>query len=197
MQGSTTKLLLVSFTLSTFAISSNGNTQTSTPDVKKPLTCHGIISDDPKHMYDFKLGDWDLHWKNKTANGGFAEFEAVSEVHTIMDGDISIDEQTAKYFKGITFRTYDATKSEWVVRWLPANSTWEAPLSAKLEDCVPVERHHQKSPLSDNTKVRTQFTDITANSFKFRQDWSTDDGKTWTTDVLYYEATRKTPVSTP
>ncbi|NOX83885.1 MAG: hypothetical protein GXP06_13065 [Alphaproteobacteria bacterium] len=152
-------------------------------------SCDGIVTSDPKHMYDFKIGTWNLRWKNQYRDG-FAEFDAVSKVYTMMDGDIVMDEQVAQYFKGVTFRTYDKNLGEWVVRWLPANSTWYPPISASLEDCTPVERHVMATPTGENAKVRTRFTDITANSFAFHQDWSTDGGKSWNRDVLYYEATR-------
>ncbi len=152
-------------------------------------SCDGVVSSDPKHMYDFKIGTWNLRWKNQYRDG-FSEFNAISKVYAIMDGDIVIDEQVADYFKGVTFRTYDQNLGEWVVRWLPANSTWYPSISAKLEDCVPVEHHAMAIPSGENAKVMTRFTDITANSFAFHQDWSTDGGKTWNRDVLYYKATR-------
>lgn len=152
--------------------------------------CPGIMSAEPERMYDFKLGTWTIHWRNKTGPETITEFNAVSVVTKIMDGDIIIDEQVADYFKGITFRTYDASKKEWVVRWLPAGSAWLPAISAKLENCVPVERHEQLTGSGQLAVVRTSFTEITENRFEFHQDWSMDGGESWIEDVLYYEAVR-------
>ncbi|MBL4789046.1 MAG: hypothetical protein JKY60_08345 [Kordiimonadaceae bacterium] len=154
-------------------------------------SCSGIVTEMPARMYDFKMGKWDINWRNKSGLSTFSEFTAVSTVFSKMDGDILIDDQIAETFKGITFRTYDAAKKEWVVRWLPAGSTFAPNISAKLENCVPVERHEQLARGGIMAKVRTSFTNITADRFEFHQDWSLDEGETWTTDVLYYEALRQ------
>ncbi|PCI62073.1 MAG: hypothetical protein COB37_07355 [Kordiimonadales bacterium] len=153
--------------------------------------CSGIVTEAADRMYDFKMGNWDINWRNKAGSGTFSEFTAVSTVFSKMDGDILIDDQVAETFKGITFRTYDAGKKEWVVRWLPAGSTFAPNISAKLENCVPVERHEQMARGGKMAKVRTSFTNITADRFEFHQDWSLDEGETWIEDVLYYEAVRQ------
>lgn len=152
--------------------------------------CSGIVTASPERMYDFKLGKWTINWRNKSGPDSHVEFTAISTVFHKMDGDILIDDQIAETFKGITFRTYDGAKKEWVVRWLPAGTTFLPPISAKLENCVPVERHEQMTGSGKLATVRTAFTEITANRFEFHQDWSLDGGKTWIKDVLYYEAIR-------
>lgn len=153
-------------------------------------TCTGIVGDDPARMYDFKLGEWDIHWRNRNGQGGFVEFDATGHVYSGFDGDILIDEQRSDYFKGLTFRTYDPAAQAWIVRWLPANSAFDHPISAQLEDCVPVERHRQLAPDGREVAVVTRFEEITENRFVFRQDWSFDNGETWIEDVLSYEAMR-------
>lgn len=155
-------------------------------------TCDGLVSRDPAHLYDFKIGEWDIHWRNRNGNGGFVEFMAAGHVYPLMEGDIILDEQTSDYFKGITFRTYNPSAAEWIVRWLPANSEFSNPISARLEGCTPVERHHQVAPDGREAEVVTRFEDITPDRFVFRQDWSFDGGETWIEDVLYYEAIRRT-----
>ncbi len=152
--------------------------------------CDGIVSADPARMYDFKLGDWNINWRNKTSPETVFEFDAVSKAYTLMDGDIMFDEQTSDVFKGVTFRTYDPANKIWIVRWLPANSDFPHPISAKLEGCTPVERHHQTLPDGREVMARTSFTEVTKDRFLFRQDWSFDEGKNWVPDVLFYEATR-------
>jgi len=152
--------------------------------------CTGIVSNDPERMYDFKVGDWDISWRNRNGAGGFFEFEAQGHVYHLMDNDILMDEQTSDYFKGVTFRTWNPQTSQWIVRWLPANSTFDHPISAQLEDCVPVERHNQLAPDGREVEVYTRFVDITEDSFSFRQNWSFDGGDTWVEDVLYYDARR-------
>jgi hypothetical protein len=142
-------------------------------------------------MYDFKIGEWDINWRNKTGPETVFEFTAISKAYTLMDGDIMFDEQTSDVFKGVTFRTYDTAQKEWIVRWLPANQNFPHPISAKLENCVPVERHRQTLPDGREVMARTSFTEITEDRFLFRQDWSFDDGDTWLPDVLFYEATRR------
>lgn len=153
--------------------------------------CDGAVSDDPARMYDFKLGEWDIHWRNKTGPETVFEFTAVSKAYTLMDGDIMFDEQTSDVFKGVTFRTYDPAQKSWIVRWLPANQEFPHPISAKLEDCVPIERHRQKLPDGREVMARTRFTEITEDRFLFRQDWSFDEGENWVENVLFYEATRQ------
>ena len=152
--------------------------------------CAGLVSDDPARMYDFKLGEWDIHWRNRNGQGGFVEFDATGHVYSGFDGDILIDEQRSDYFKGLTFRTYDPAAQAWIVRWLPASSAFDHPISARLEDCVPVERHRQFAPDGREVDVITRFEEITENRFVFRQDWSFDNGETWIEDVLSYEAVR-------
>jgi len=152
--------------------------------------CDGLVSGNPERMYDFKLGNWNHQWQNKTQDGGVFEFGAVARVYTILGGDVLLDEQVAEDWKGITFRTYDPDNKKWIVRWLPSNSEFNAEISAGLEHCVPVERHQQVVGEGKLIQVRTSFTDITENSFEFHQDWSTDEGETWIRDVLFYRATR-------
>jgi len=153
-------------------------------------SCTGIVTNDPKRMYDFKRGNWHINWRNKTGPESHIEFTAKSTLYPKMGGDILIDDQVADTFKGITFRTYDGAKKEWVVRWLPSGTTFVPTISAKLENCVPVERHEQMTGSGKMATVRTSFTNITNGRFEFHQDWSMDGGETWINDVLYYEAIR-------
>jgi len=165
--------------------------QANEPHKQAHASCTGIVTSQPERMYDFKLGNWHINWRNKTGPESHMEFTAKSTVYAKMDGDILIDDQVAETFKGITFRTYDTAKKEWVIRWLPANSTFAPTISAKLENCMPVERHQQMTGSGKMATVRTSFTNITNNRFEFHQDWSMDGGETWISDVLYYEAIRE------
>ena len=150
----------------------------------------GLVTGAPEHMYDFKMGHWDIAWKNKNPGKLDFEFTAVSDVYAIMDGDILIDAQISDFFKGITYRTYNHKTKEWVVRWLPANSIFEPTISAQLENCVPVEYYEEMTENGKLSHVRVRFINITKNSFEFHQDWSVDEGKTWAIDRLFYKATR-------
>ncbi|PHR94216.1 MAG: hypothetical protein COA69_01060 [Robiginitomaculum sp.] len=187
---------LVLSLVATNAFASDQTSNTPQSDTKT-TPCSGLVSSDPERMYDFKMGEWDILWKNMRADRSIDVFPAVSKAYAIVDNSISIDEQIADTFQGITFRTYNSAKKEWVIRWMPSYSGDPTPITAKLENCVPVERHIQKVDATTNVKAVTRFTDITPTSFKFRQDWSWDDGKTWVKDVLYYEATRKASTSMP
>ena len=154
--------------------------------------CENGLTDTPERLYDFKVGNWDIHWKNKMANGTFFEFDAKGHAYRAMEGDILLDEQRSDIFKGMTFRTYNPKTEEWVVRWFPANDVFPHPISARLEDCTPVERHKQTIGNGQEVMAVTRFTNIAENRFEFHQDWSFDEGKTWVPDILYYEATRIT-----
>lgn len=87
---------------------------------------------------------------------------------------------------GTTFRVYDPVEKLWLVTWIDPVKRARTQLDARKvgTDIVQVGANAQGAPR------RWSFTDITADSFTWRGEYSDDGGRTWRLNAEYFAKRR-------
>jgi hypothetical protein len=89
-----------------------------------------------------------------------------------------------------TVRVYDAAAQKWTQTTLDVYRARFTTSTAQWQDGRMTLSTSGTDPEGHAYQLRTVFSDITPTSFKFQQDRSLDDGRTWTEGVLRIEARR-------
>jgi len=87
-------------------------------------------------------------------------------------------------------RYYDRTARSWSITLLDVYRGRLTSATAEWKDGRMVQNGRGTDPEGKPTLVRSRFHDITPGSFKWQQDRSADNGKTWTEGTLRIEARR-------
>ena len=93
-----------------------------------------------------------------------------------------------------SLRVYDATAHGWSLTGLDVYRTRFSSSTAEWRDGVMTLTGRGTDAEGHAQVTRTRFTDITPTTFKWRQERSTDDGRTWT-EALRLEAKRVAAVA--
>jgi hypothetical protein len=142
------------------------------------LFSNGPASDraDKMGLYGWLIGDWTMDAVMHAPNGetharrGEISFAWVLEGRAIQDVWILPD-----FFLGTTLRVYDPGIDGWHILWSdPLRQFYSRQVGrAHGPDIV------QLGKSDDGTDTRWSFTDITADSFRWLAEFSTDGGATW------------------
>ncbi len=97
---------------------------------------------------------------------------------------------------GHSVRVYDATAQKWSQTTLDVYRARFTAATAEWQGNRMVLTGHGTDAEGKAYVLRTTFSDITATAFKFQQDRSYDDGRTWTEGVLRIEARRTAAAAT-
>jgi hypothetical protein len=95
-----------------------------------------------------------------------------------------------------TMRVYDATAQRWSQTTLDVYRASFTTANAQWQDGRMTLNSRGTDAEGHAYLVRTTFSDITASSFKFQQDRSLDEGRTWTEGFLRIEARRTAAAAT-
>jgi hypothetical protein len=145
---------------------------------------------DGAHDFDFHFGTWKTHlWRLQQPLSGsstWVEYEGISVVHKVWNGRASLFELEvdgpAGHIKGVGLRLYNPQSHQWSLNW--ANSkdgTLNQPMIGQFKDGRGA-FFDQESFNGRTIFARNSFSDITPNSSRFEQAFSTDGGKTWETN---------------
>lgn len=145
-------------------------------------------------LYDGLLGDWAVEVIDHDSGGkpvvqtGEVHFAWVLEGRAIQDvwivparADRRPDAVAARNRYGTTLRVYDPKDDVWRV-------TWINPVSGVCNQLVGRARGLdilQEGSRPDGSSIRWIFSDITADSFRWRGEVSRDGGKTWTLETEF------------
>jgi|SRR5215472_14773285 len=143
------------------------------PDQKEKMT-----------LYDALLGDWEMDVIDYATDGTRKESKGEWHFSWVLDGraiqDVFIVPSRAEHRTGSTrygtsLRVYDSAAGVWHVTWInPVNGAHDMLIGRKHGEEI-----LQEGKAPDGTLIRWIFSDITANSFRWRGETSTDKGKTW------------------
>lgn len=137
--------------------------------------------------FDFLVGRWSFH--NRRRRPVLAEpfewyqHDATMEATTYFDGAISFDEGwfPSESFRGATFRLYDPQSRTWSIHWI--NSTrghLETPVIGAFTNNVGT---FEGPDTWDGQPIDVRFLwTAGTNKAAWEQSFSTDNGKTWTTN---------------
>ena len=148
--------------------------------------------------FDVLLGAWQARQRSLQADGTTwvdAPHPARWNFYRILDGAAVQDDWIAPSpdvplvdggtrFRGTNLRSYDPGTDTWHCIWISSAQAAPRRFSATWRDGTFV-----MTAIDTPQPRRNIFSDITASSFRWRQEWSFDGGASWT-PVAYIEATR-------
>lgn len=148
--------------------------------------------------FAFLIGSWKGDAKIMTPNGEWQTFHASWVGRYILDGYAIADEYRMTdasgklIVLGMNFRSYDAAKRVWNIKWLDAmTGTWVDLGSEEHGGVVATDQsivYAFKEPVAGHAYTRATYTNISESHFTWRGEKS-DDGNTWS-EFMVVEATR-------
>ena len=183
------RILVLVLALATTAIG-------QTPSKKTPEQLQALF-DQHKGDFDYLLGDWQFTADNKQYGKSNGRWSAVRlATGQILDEYRLVDDKGATFYVTATIRNYDAAHDRWeLIGMDDRNGLQDFGAAQRMG---PEMRIEQKFGVSSGspTIMRIRYYNITANSFSWAGDQSTDNGKTWVKDHIRIEAKRIGPART-
>jgi len=145
--------------------------------------------------FDFQRGEWRVRHRVKKQDT-WLEFVGTCRNRGLIDGSANVEEHTFNRSTGTTFgialRAYNAKTWEWAIWWIDSRDP-HAPLDP------PVKGHFEggigrfySDYVADGKRMRVRYvwSHITANSARWEQATSSDEGATWDTNwTMEFERT--------
>jgi hypothetical protein len=146
------------------------------------------------------VGSWDLHWKGLNADGDPDEADGELHFGWVLGGRAIQDVwimpgpgqpgagERPRAFHGTTVRFYDASIGAW-------RSTWVEPVNGRVRKFIgrPQGEDITLVSLDGDPLLRWRFTGISADSFTWLGESSTDEGRTWHLEEEMLATRRKEP----
>jgi hypothetical protein len=144
---------------------------------------------DGRYDFDFEAGSFKIHLRKLlhplTGSNTWVEFDGTSVTRKLWDGRANIEEfevdspETNTHIEGMTLRLYNPQTHEWRLYWANGrDGNLEQPMTGKFRDGRG-EFYDQEQFEGKTIYVRYVWFDITPDSARFEQAFSTDGGKTW------------------
>jgi hypothetical protein len=155
-------------------------------------------------QFDFWVGEWDVNLRVRHDDGTWEDrIRSVAKVYPILSGkavlELWSDDRVAG-IKGYSLRYFDRARGEWVLwlNWPGENRSGSSSLSGAF-------RHGRgeffsTSQMQDGTEriSRYTFSDITDDSLRWDDAFSTDGGLTWTNGwIMEFSRTAAKPALSP
>jgi hypothetical protein len=145
---------------------------------------------DGRRDFDFLFGEWTvLHRSLKVRGAGSSdwdEFFGTSTCRGQMGGLVNVDENEmpSRGFQGLTFRTFNLERREWAIYWV--NSTSGALQPPVFGRFINGEGLFYGADVDAGRPVLVVYVweAITAESARWSQAFSYDDGRTWETNWI-------------
>lgn len=142
---------------------------------------------DGQHDFDFEIGTWKTHLKRLvhplTGSTTWTEYEGTTVVRKVWNGKANLAELEADgptgHLEVLSLRLYDPQAHQWSLNAVNSRvGTLGVPTIGDFKDgrgeFFDTEPFNGRSVL-----VRNVWSDITSDSCRFEQSFSTDGGKTW------------------
>jgi hypothetical protein len=170
------KLFMKKFISSIILLTSVISTNAQSQSVQKPC------SSPEASQFDFWAGSWELTW-NDTSKG-------TNTITKIMDG-CTLHENffdPVLNYKGESWSVYNPARKMWQQTWVDNGGAYIA-LTGKFENNeMTLSTQPRKLPDGKEQISRMVFSNITAKSFDWRWEASTDNGATWKPNwVIHYK----------
>ncbi|WP_027344283.1 hypothetical protein [Hamadaea tsunoensis] len=140
--------------------------------------------------FDFQNGTWAVaHRQLVKALAGCTEwkdFTSTSVVHGFFGGAGSFEEHTFHDHGtgGVAMRLYDPAAEHWTIYWVSSrDGRLQTPVTGRFTDGVGLfegDEEFEGRPI----KTRFFWSEITATSARWHQDFSDDGGRTWETNWI-------------
>jgi hypothetical protein len=165
-----------------FALSNSDATRTGLQQALKER--------DGQRDFDFNIGTWKTHVSRLvhplTGSTTWVKHEGISVVRKVWDGRATLFELEvngpAGHIEGVGLRLYNPQSHQWSLNWANSNDgTMTRPMIGEFRNGRG-EFFDQEIFNDRAIMVRNGFSDITSNSSRFEQAFSTDGGKTWETN---------------
>ena len=142
--------------------------------------------------FDFLVGRWSVHHhrlkKRLAGNTEWEDFGGTAVMQKLMDGQSNYDDNVLDLpsgpYRAVSLRSFDPKTKLWAIWWLDGRDPHhplDPPLVGSFSQGI-------GTFYSDDTfngrpiRVRYLWTDMTANSCRWQQAFSTDGGQTWETN---------------
>ena len=147
--------------------------------------------------FDFQRGEWRvLHRVKRSAQDAWTEFEGTCRNRALIDGSANVEEHTFIRTTGITYgialRAYDSKTGLWAIWWVDSrdpHGKLDPPVQGTFESGVGT---FYSDYIADGKPMRVRFvwSHISANSARWEQAGSADNGQTWDTNwMMEFERT--------
>ncbi|HUN36635.1 MAG TPA: hypothetical protein VMU95_31965 [Trebonia sp.] len=147
--------------------------------------------------FDFFTGTWDVANRRRVDDfldpaSEWEEFPAVSQAARHFDGRAHFDEISfpTKGYAGLTLRLLDPETGQWSLYWVSKRTcAMEPPVTGQFKDGIG-DFFGEDTYNDVAILVRYRWSDITADSARWEQAFSTDGGQSWL-DNWYMQMTRR------
>ena len=169
------------------ALGCHPRASTPAPSSPAPACQPAPSSRDGQHDFDFEFGRWTAKLSRRlrplTGSDEWVAYEGTSVVHPLWQGKANVGELDvsgpAGRIEGLTLRLYDPSTHQWTIRFASSRDGDLTPgLVGGFSDGRG-EFHDQETLDGRPICVRFIFSEVTRNTFRFEQDFSGDEGRTW------------------
>lgn len=159
----------------------------SDPKTAKKIPQQKSQMRDGQHDFDFEIGVWKTHLKRLlnplTGSTEWVEYEGTTTVRKIWNGRANLVELVADgpagHFEGLSLRLYNPQSRQWSLNFASVKGgVMTTPTIGEFKDGRG-EFFSQETLNGRAIFVRFVISDITPNSCRFEQAFSSDGGKTW------------------
>lgn len=142
---------------------------------------------DGQHDFDFEIGNWKTHLKRLvhplTGSTTWIELDGTSVIRKVWNGRANLVELEVDgppgHVEGLSLRLYNPQAHQWSLNFANASDgTLSVPTVGEFKNGRG-EFFDQETLNGRAIYVRNVFSDITPDSYRFEQAFSTDGGKTW------------------
>lgn len=152
-----------------------------------PLFAQPAAPRDGQHDFDFEIGNWKTHLKRLvhplTGSTTWIELDGTSAIRKVWNGranlvELEVDGPSG-HIEGLSLRLYNPQAHQWSLNFANASDgTLSVPTVGEFKNGRG-EFFDQETLGGRTIFVRNVFSDITPDSYRFEQSFSTDGGKTW------------------
>ena len=156
--------------------------EASTPKLESPTG-----ASDHQHDFDFEIGSWKTHLKRLqhplSGSDSWVDYDGTSVVSKLWNGRANLGELSLDgpggHIEGISLRLYNPQSHQWRLYWANnKTAVLQLPTVGQFDNAHG-EFFDQEDFNDRSIFVRFVFGDVTSNSFRTEQAFSTDGGKTW------------------
>ncbi len=138
-------------------------------------------------MFGQLAGIWDAYQVKRNRDGTWSRdtthaewrWYYILDGHAIQDDWISLkmnnDSTTTPQVVGTNIRIYNPEEKQWHLAWIDKTNRRLATFTAMHEDGRVIMTGHN----AQGRLIRNTFSNMTAQAFDWRQEWTADEGKTW------------------
>lgn len=140
-------------------------------------------------QFDFMIGEWDVVYRSFDVETGELkqELKAVQKARYVNNRSMIVDEWASydpdtgdQVTYGLTLRSYAEETGKWYHNYLRAGDpTGGSRFNGEWRDGVMHAEGAALIPGGRTLRFRLKFYEIEADSFKWMEEWSIDDGATW------------------